>query len=942
MSATPENAPAPTAMWIIPHTHWDREWYEPHDVFRARLVRMIDGLLDLLEREGAYRFTLDGQAAAFEDYLAIRPHNRERLRAAVDRGQLAIGPFLILLDEFCCDGETVVRNLELGIRACRAMGGEMRVGYLPDMFGHAAQMPQVLRGFGLADAALWRGVPAGVDRDAFRWRAPDGSQVRVEYLWDGYGSALKLFDPPGKLDRLVADYLRDNADRFDGRPPAGMYGTDHMGPRPDLLDAVRAHNARRPETTMTVATLGRVVASRTHDPRDLDDLPLVVGEMRSHALGNILPGVLSVRTNLKAAMARAERALTTAERLDAAVGGPSRTALLERGWRLVVESSAHDSVTGCGADATAEQVETRLHMASHTAAGAVDVALPALAGAGRRGELVAFNQSGWARRVQGETVLDGAPGALPEGVQLIEELPTVIGDETVPAGNVRRILRRIHGQELFGGRIRGWSFPAPAELVFEVARRGGGDFDLDEFTAELDRRLAAAGDDRPWRVLTVMPPSCRVLVAGRAQGTAAAALGAGGGDVDHPVRVHGRSASNDLVRIDVDDDGLVRIEDLLNGRVIDRALALVDEGDRGDSYNFAPVDGGAVRAPVATRVEVLERGPLRARILIRRTYRLPRGLSDDRSARSGPPHEQVVDTRLEIREGERFVRVRTSLVNGVGNHRLRLHVPTLGRDLDGSVAGGQYGTTRRGRTGEAGWGEYPLPTYPATRFVHAGGVAVHTDRLTEYEILTPPDRAGAPAPGADPDPEDGPERGAGGAGRPDEIAITLVRAVDLMSVNVHPLRDEPAGAQIPVPGAQYLGVRVDTDLAVDLSCPQWDDSQIVRHSDLFRYEPVLVPGAARPGATGAAPVGPVVTTCGRVALESLRHLDDGVVEARFVNYHHHAEPLRARMRGRWDRTDLTGALLEAGVDPWSLTAPASAIITLRRPAAGAPDEEERR
>ena len=166
------------------------------------------------------------------------------------------------------------------------------------------------------------------------------------------------------------------------------------------------------------------MASRAHDPRDLDDLPLVVGEMRSHALGNILPGVLSVRTNLKAAMARAERALTTAERLDAAVGGPSRTALLERGWRLVVESSAHDSVTGCGADATAEQVETRLHMAAHTAAGAVDVALPALAGAGRRGELVAFNQSGWARRVQGETVLDGAPGALPEGVQLIEELPS--------------------------------------------------------------------------------------------------------------------------------------------------------------------------------------------------------------------------------------------------------------------------------------------------------------------------------------------------------------------------------------------------------------------------------------------------------------------------------------------------------------------------------------
>ncbi len=916
MSATPENAPAPTAMWIIPHTHWDREWYEPHDVFRARLVRMIDGLLDLLEREGAYRFTLDGQAAAFEDYLAIRPHNRERLRAAVDRGQLAIGPFLILLDEFCCDGETVVRNLELGIRACRAMGGEMRVGYLPDMFGHAAQMPQVLRGFGLADAALWRGVPAGVDRDAFRWRAPDGSQVRVEYLWDGYGSALKLFDPPGKLDRLVADYLRDNADRFDGRPPAGMYGTDHMDPRPDLLDAVRAHNARRPETTMTVATLGRVVASRAHDPRDLDDLPLVVGEMRSHALGNILPGVLSVRTNLKAAMARAERALTTAERLDAAVGGPSRTALLERGWRLVVESSAHDSVTGCGADATAEQVETRLHMAAHTAAGAVDVALPALAGAGRRGELVAFNQSGWARRVQGETVLDGAPDALPGGVQLLEELPTVIGDEWMPASVVRRVLRRIHGQELFGGRIRGWSFPKAAELVFEVGRVSGEDFDLDDFTEELDRRLADADPQRPWHVRTLVAPSCRVLVAGRAEGTAATVLGTGGGAVDHPVRVSGQSVSNGLVRFALVDDGLVRIEDVPSGRTIDRALAVVDEGDRGDSYNFGPVGSGAVTAPVSTRVVVEEHGPLRARVLVRRTYRLPEGLGALRSARSGAMRDQVVDLRLEVREGERFVRVRASLANEVGNHRLRLHVPTLARDLDGSVSAGQYGTTRRGRTGEGGWGEYPLPTFPTTRFVHAGGVAVHTDRLMEYEVVTPP--------GPGPTESDG-------AGRPDEIALTLLRAVDLMSVNVHPLRDEPAGSECPVPGAQYLGTRVETGLAVDLSCPAWDDSEIVRHSDTFRFEPVVAHGTARDGEEAAEAIEPVATTCGRVALESLRRLDDGALEARFVNYHHHAEPLRARMAGEWDRTDLTGAVLQERIDPWSLPVPASSILTLRTP-----------
>ena len=912
---TTTQGPAPTAVWVVPHTHWDREWYEPHDVFRARLVRMVDGLLDLLEREPAYRFTLDGQAAAFEDYLAIRPDNEARIRAAVIRGQLAIGPLLILPDEFCCDGETMVRNLELGIRSCRSMGGHMTVGYLPDMFGHAAQMPQVLRGFGLTDVALWRGVPAGVDRDAFRWRALDGTEVRVEYLWDGYGSALKLFEPADKLDRLVANYLEANAERFQGEPPMILYGTDHMRPRQDLVDIIRAHNARRPQETMTVATLGEVVACRSHKPASTDDLPVVVGEMRSHALGNILPGVLSIRTNLKAAMARAERALTTAERLDAVVGGPSHRTLLDRGWRLVVESSAHDSVTGCGVDATAEEVETRLNVAAHTARGMIDVALPVLAATVRQGEIAAFNQSGWARRVQAETVLDCAPEDLPQGCQLIEALPTTIGDEWVPATRMRRLLRRIHGQELFGGRIRRWAFPRTGELVFEVARDTDEDFDLDDFTQELDRQLDRAGPGRVWHVLTLVPPSCRVLATGWTQGTAATVLKVGTHGADHLVEAEERTASNGLVRIDIDDDGLVRIEDLLNGHVIDRALALVDEGDRGDSYNAAPVSAGVVTSPADVRVQVEEKGPLRARIRVGRIYRLPEGLDSARTGRSSALRDQLVDMRLELRDGERFVRVRLSLVNEVGNHRLRLHVPTLEPNVDGSISVGQYGATRRGRTSEGGWGEFPLPTYPAARLVHAGGVAVHTDRVMEYEVITPADQETA---------------GTNGGQRPDEIAITLLRAVELMSVNVHPLRDEPAGAQIPVPGAQYLGRRVQTDLAVDLSCPEWDDSPIIRHSDLFRYEPVLAPGTARDGTTPQEPFPPTVTTCGRLALESLRRVDDGRLEARFVNYHHHCEPLRAHMPGIWDRTDAAGTILEEGIDPWGLPVPASSILTVRQ------------
>ncbi|PHP52050.1 glycoside hydrolase family 38 C-terminal domain-containing protein [Actinomyces ruminis] len=915
----------PTAMWIIPHTHWDREWYEPHDVFRARLIPVIDQLLTLLDDADEYRFTLDGQTAMVEDYLAIRPENAERLSAAVTRGQLAVGPFAILMDEFCCDGETMVRNLERGIRIARAIGGEMRVGYLPDMFGHAAQMPQILKGFGLTDAALWRGAPAAVGTDAFRWRALDGSEVRVEYLWDGYGSALKLFDPPDRVDRLVAEYVQAHASRLCGHPPAGMFGTDHMSPRADMLDLISRHNARHPEAHLVLATLGEVVASRSHDAVDLQALPVVDGELRSHARGNILPGVLSIRTGLKAAMARAERGLTTAERLDAAVGGASRRKLCEHGWNLVVESSAHDSVTGCGCDDTAEDTLTRLHVAANTARGVIDIALPRLAGRIPAGAPAAFNQSGWARGLQGETVLEVSANDVPEGAQLIEALPVVLGDEWLPVADMPRVLRRIHGRELFGHAICGYRFPTADGLVFEVSRHDHGTFDHAAFSQELQHRLARGHPEKLWHVVTRALPSYRVLLTGRAAGMSAARLLTGGA-VEHAVHVSERTLDNGLVRIDVDDDGLVAVTDLPSGRAVARALALTDEGDRGDSYNYGPVQSGAVTRPTEVDIKVEEQGPLRGRIRIRRVHRLPVGLNGDGSSRGSDIRDQTIDTLLEVRGDERFVRVRVTFVNLVGNHRLRVHVPTCGRDLPGSVAAGQYGVTLRGRVGEGGWGEFPLPTYPAARFVHAGGVAVLTDRTMEYEIVTPGTDAGE------------------ASDRPDEIVLTLLRAVGLMSVNLHPLRDEPAGAELNVPGAQYLGTTVDTNFAIDLSCPDWDDSDIIRHADQFRFEPVLVTGTGEEAAEPA--VTPPLTTHGRVALESLRRLDDGALEARLVNYYHHPEPLRVRAAGEWDRTDLSGAVMEERVPLWELDVPAATILTLRRrptiPSVVTPPREKRR
>ena len=146
-------------VFILPHTHWDREWYLPFERFRMRLVRTVDQLLTIMRTDPTYeRFTLDGQSIILDDYFAIRPHQEQTLRALVAQRRLAVGPWYVLPDEFLVSGEALIRNLMIGRHKATRFGPPVDVGYLPDSFGHIAQLPQILRGFGITSAMLSRGV----------------------------------------------------------------------------------------------------------------------------------------------------------------------------------------------------------------------------------------------------------------------------------------------------------------------------------------------------------------------------------------------------------------------------------------------------------------------------------------------------------------------------------------------------------------------------------------------------------------------------------------------------------------------------------------------------------------------------------------------------------------------------------------------------------------
>lgn len=190
-----------TRVDVVVHTHWDREWYLPFQTTVARLAQVAQEVLDQLEAGTLQGFLFDGQTVAFEDLLA---HGEaplvQRLLAAVRRGQVALGPWYVMADEFLCSGESLLRNLEMGIADAQRAGGLQRVGYLPDSFGHVAQMPRLLREFGLEVAVLWRGADA--EATSFEWEAPGGVSVGAVFLPEGYYQ--HGLNVPGAHDELLA------------------------------------------------------------------------------------------------------------------------------------------------------------------------------------------------------------------------------------------------------------------------------------------------------------------------------------------------------------------------------------------------------------------------------------------------------------------------------------------------------------------------------------------------------------------------------------------------------------------------------------------------------------------------------------------------------------------------------------------------------------------
>jgi mannosylglycerate hydrolase len=788
---------APRRIAVVPHTHWDREWYDPFQTFRMKLVHLIDDLLDQMEQDSTYtHFLLDGQLAVLDDYLEIRPENEDRLHALASGGRITIGPWYILMDEFLVSGETIVRNLQAGIRRGTAFGGVMDVGYLPDMFGHVAQMPQILSQAGVEHAVVWRGVPSAIDRSAFRWHAPDGSSVRAEYLVAGYGNGAALPDDAKALVRRLHAHIEEFGSFLDADDPLLlMNGTDHHRPQPWLGRVVAEVNQIQSDFELAISSLPDYLNTAPSL-----DLPVWHGELRSGARSNLLMGVGSNRVDVKQAAARAEWSLERmAEPLSAlflpADAWPAP--FLQLAWTQMLRNAAHDSICACSVDDVVDAVLHRYAEARHIGQGLTDVALAAVATSMAAAGPVVVNPSARDRSGAVEMMVAAAGEPGPD-VQVLSERAGLPGSITLDGETVRNILGLIQGARIDNDAYITDVSLAEDETGLDITvvigtepREG---VPVEEIKRELFTRLTARPDTEVRFVLD-QPPVWRVLARqdevpgfGWARFVPAPLL--------HPVRVDGEAAttvtlSNGLVTVSIDtEDGTFSINGTTGyGR-------LIDSGDHGDTYNYSPpaVDT-VVDSPDSVSVAVGDRGPVRATATITSTFTWPDRVEEATKSRVGS-HQVPVETTIEVRADESVLRVSTRFDNPSRDHRLRVHLP-LPEPATTSHAESAFTVVERGLVAEGRDEEVGTPTFPSRRFVSSGGLTVVHEGLLEYELV---DFEGGD--GAD-------------EVRATALALTLLRSTGMLSRLGMATRPLPAGPMTPLEGPQMIGpVAVSYAIAV--------------------------------------------------------------------------------------------------------------------------------
>lgn len=326
------------------HTHWDREWYREYEVFRLRLLRVFDHVLDMLLEDKIPSFYFDGQVAALLDYLEMRPEKEDLIRMFIGQKKLFIGPFYCLVDEFLTDGICFRKNIEIGMKIAKDFGCTDFIAYLADTFGHSKNVPLILKEYGIDKAIVWRGC--GDIPSEFIW-----NKINTVNLIRGY--YMDIFSSDKTIEEK-AEFLKSNLDKIaekSGETLLLPIGADHLNVPDDIMAQIEAVNEILDDYTIRIGSpfeyFNKVKFKHKHND-----------ELRDNSKTFILPGSYSARMKLKQLNTECSYKLDIADKLQFNFGSKYENSI-EYAYKMLLQNQAHDSICGCSTDMVHEENITR-------------------------------------------------------------------------------------------------------------------------------------------------------------------------------------------------------------------------------------------------------------------------------------------------------------------------------------------------------------------------------------------------------------------------------------------------------------------------------------------------------------------------------------------------------------------------------------------------------
>lgn len=766
-------------VYIISHSHWDREWYMAYEQHHMRLVELMDDLLELFETDPDFNsFHLDGQTIILDDYLQVRPEKREAIQQAIDAGKLRIGPFYILQDDFLISSESNVRNMLIGMEESRKWGTPVMLGYFPDTFGNMGQTPQMMKQVGLEAAAFGRGVkPIGFDNQVLEaenyssqysemwWKGPDQTEIFGLLFANWYSNGNEIPAEKEAAIRFWDQKLADAEQYASTDHLLMMNGVDHQPVQKDITKAIRLANELYPEYEFIHSNFTDYLATVQQDlPQDLG---AVEGELTSQETDGwyTLANTASARVYLKQWNTKVQRQLENVTEPLATmayeVTGKYPHDQLDYAWKTLMQNHPHDSICGCSVDSVHREMIPRFEKANEVgrflAQEALDQLATAIDTSGFSKEsypFVVFNTAGMPKTGSAVITLELERKRFAEGIP--EELYQELAEQPKKYYHVetsdKKQIPALVSEEVVSF---GYDLPKDRFRVPYMARNVTIELPIDEmpaFSWETFALVEGVADEKQESMITQA----------------------------------GRCIENQFVHVSIEQNGTLTLLDKTTGQEFEELLTFEDVGDIGNEYIFKqPENEKAILSkdqPTST-VEIIKDTSEIAQIKLTQTIDIPisadarlekeqqmvREFRFRQAQRAKETKPLTITTLITLRAESKKIDFKTTIDNQMKDHRLRVLFPTK-LHVEQHEADSIFEVVARPNQVSASW-ENPTNAQHQHAFVQLGdesqGITIGNFGLNEYEIL------------------DG-----------KTIAVTLLRCVDEMG----------DWGYFPTPEAQCLGV----------------------------------------------------------------------------------------------------------------------------------------